>query len=332
MTEETPLRWYLLIHQIPPKPLYLRAKIRRRLARVGAIALKNSVYVLPADDERLEDLQWIAQEIVAGGGEAHVCRADFVDETAGARLVERFRAEREADFESLADELRPLAARLRRRRRPRDTETASALERGRKRFAEIAAADFFGAAGRAIVEDLLRDLESASAPAARRSERAAPRSPGATWVTRRGVHVDRIASAWLVRRFVDPDARFRFVDPKDPPRSGEVRFDMVGGDFSHEGDRCTFETLVSRLGIADPALVPIAEIVHDVDLKDGKFGRGEAAGIERLLHGILLTNPDDAERIDRGSTLFDGLYESFRRRQTPLPADTRDARKKGDRS
>ena len=134
---------------------------------------------------------------------------------------------------------------------------------------------------------------------------------GRVWVTRRGVKVDRIASAWLVRRFVDPGARFRFVDPEEPPRAGEIRFDMVGGDFTHQGDRCTFESLLARLAIHDPALAPIAEIVHDIDLKDGKYGRAEAAGVRSLIAGIAASSADDEQRLARGAALLDDLYSSF---------------------
>jgi hypothetical protein len=154
------------------------------------------------------------------------------------------------------------------------------------------------------------DAESRGARAAR-SELL-----GRTWVTRRGIHIDRIASAWFIRRFIDPKARFRFIDPKEPARPGELRFDMVGGNFSHEGDRCTFETLLARTGVANRALTEIAEIVHDIDLKDGKFGRPEAAGLEQLLIGLLLANPEDEARLERGFVLFDELYQSFRK-QSP---------------
>jgi hypothetical protein len=133
--------------------------------------------------------------------------------------------------------------------------------------------------------------------------------------------VDRIASAWLIRRFIDPKARFRFIDPKEPRRSGELRFDMVGGDFSHEGDRCTFETVLARIGPADRALTQIAEIVHDIDLKDSKFGRSEAAGVEQLLTGLVLANAGDDARLERGAVLFDELYQSFRRRLSVLPKE-----------
>ena len=139
---------------------------------------------------------------------------------------------------------------------------------------------------------------------------------GRTWVTRKGVHVDRIASAWLIRRFIDPEARFRFVPAKGyVPDTGELRFDMFEAEFTHEGDRCTFEVLLGRTGLSDPALSAIGEIVHDIDLKDEKFGREEAAGIRTLVAGICAPDREDDERIARGSAVFDDLYESFRKKR-----------------
>ena len=309
-----PSRWYLLIHQIPPEPLYLRAKIRQRLTRVGAVALKNSVYVLPLRDDCLEDFQWIAGETVAGGGEAHVCAAEFPDAAADEALRERFRRERNGDYEALAAELSD-PARGAAARSGTPAETASLVARARRRLDEIARLDFFGAPGRKAVEARLSELEETMrTPAAESPKSGTPaRSrPGSTWTTRPGVKVDRIASAWLIRRFLDPKAKFRFVDPAARAGRGEIRFDMVGGDFTHENGGCTFETLVARHGLKDPALTPVAEIVHDLDIKDEKFGRPETAGVGRILAGLLGTHASDESRIARGYELFDGLYESFR--------------------
>ena len=309
-------RWYVLIHQLPPEPLYLRAKIRQRLVRVGAVALKNAVYVLPRREDCLEDFQWIAQEAIAGTGEAFVCEARFLGETTEEGLVAQFRGEREADYEALTDE-----ARLWRREGGREVPSRSA--KARKRLQEIGQIDFFDAPGRRRAEKAVEELEAAS-----RQPGGRPRKPGSysgrTWVTRRGIHIDRIASAWVIRRFIDPKARFRFVDPKEAPRSGELRFDMVGGDFTHEGDRCTFETLVARTGLSDRGLTDIAEIVHDIDLKDEKFGRPEAPGIERMVTGLVLANAEDQARLERGRILFDELYQSFR---TKAPGVSKEVQK-----
>lgn len=310
-------RWYLLIHQLPPEPLYLRAKIRQRLARVGAVALKKSVYVLPRREECLEDLQWIAEEAVSGGGEAYVCEATFTDEATARMLVRRFREQRDLEYGEISGELRSLLSITRRKRRPADADATTRLADVRRRIEEVRRIDYFDADGRRSVDALLTSLEGRLAGAA--TARQGPREDlvGRTWVTRRGVQIDRIVSAWFVRRFIDPGARFRFADaPADRKRADEICFDAPGGDFTHEGDRCTFETLVHGTGAADPSLTAIAEIVHDVDIKDGKFGRPEAPGIERVLHGIVASCPEDSARLERGAALFDELYESFREGKT----------------
>jgi hypothetical protein len=139
---------------------------------------------------------------------------------------------------------------------------------------------------------------------------------GRVWVTRQGVQIDRIASAWLIRRFIDPAARFKFVPGRAySPRAGEVRFDMFEGEYTHEGDRCTFEVLLARAGLDDPALGAIGEIIHDIDLKDGKYGREETAGIRNVMAGIASSQRDDEQRLARGAAMLDDLYEYFRSRQ-----------------
>lgn len=307
---ETEIHWYLLIHQLPPEPLYLRAKIRQRLTRVGAVALKNAVYVLPRREECLEDFQWIAEEAVAGGGEAYVCEARFLEGKTEQALLDQFRAERDADYAALVEEIRDW-------KKEKDGELPPRAARARKLLEEIRKIDFFDAPRRGDAENRVADLEAASRRPPRLTGPGQSSLVGRIWVTRRSIHIDRIASAWLIRRFLDSRARFRFVDPKEPPRKGEVRFDMVGGDFSHEGDRCTFETLIARTGLTDRALMEVGEIVHDIDLKDEKFGRPEAPGIERLITGLALANPEDDARLERGLVLFDELYQSFRRK-SPL--------------
>ncbi|HEY7412876.1 MAG TPA: chromate resistance protein ChrB domain-containing protein [Vicinamibacteria bacterium] len=311
-------RWLVLIHQIPPHPGYLRVKVGRRLQDLGAVPVKNSVYVLPRSEGALEDFQWVRREILAGGGDASVCEARFVEGLSDHAVEALFNAAREAEYAALAREARALqAAAGRRRRRSTPAQAEAALRRLRKRLAEAAEIDFFGAPGREAVEGLLSSIESALRPPLPAPERPAPPAGevrGRTWVTRRGVHVDRIGSAWLIRRFIDPDARFRFVHGHEEAAPGELRFDMFEADFTHEGDQCTFEVLVRRFALADPALARMAEIVHDIDLKDGRFERPETAGLDHLIAGVAMRHKDDEARLRDGGVAFEALYEYFRRK------------------
>jgi hypothetical protein len=321
--------WLLLIHQIPPKPDYLRVKIGRRLHRIGSVAVKNSVYVLPDSGQALEDFQWVRAEITAGGGDASICRADFVDGLTNEQIELLFRGARDAEYAEIAEEARAIWGALRGRERSTGSRIRphDDLVRLRKRIAEIRRVDFFDAPGRVMAEEAVRAVASeVESPADTSASTPVLGQPGEyrerTWVTRSGVFVDRIASAWLIRRFIDRDARFKFVDgAKYRPRDGELRFDMFDGEFTHEGDQCTFEMLISRFALSDPALGAIAEIVHDIDLKDAKFEREETIGIERVLSGIAAAHADDDVRIERGGQLFDDLYALFSNSSLNLPRD-----------
>ena len=303
-------RWLLLIHQIPPKPDYFRVKVRRRLQRIGAVALKNSVYVLPETDEATEDFQWLRRAIADEGGEATLCTASLVDGITDWELESMFRAQSDAEYAEIAEVARVAE----------EDPSAADLRRLRRQLAEADNRDFFRAAGADAAHQSVQET-AAALERERRLEAASRKRPsettprGATWVTRKGLYVDRIASAWLIRRFIDPDARFKFVPAKGyEPERGELRFDMYEGEFTHQGDRCTFEVLVEEFTLGDAALRAIAEIVHDIDLKDDKFGRDEATGVVSMLSGIVFANSEDAARVDAGAGLLDGLYAAFARR------------------
>ncbi len=315
-------RWLLLIHRIPPKPAYFRVKIWRRLQGVGAVPVKNSVYVLPKSEQSLEDFQWVYQEITRSGGDAMICEARFVDGLTDEQVEQLFIAAREADYAALADEATQLASTLPpgpvHESRLRSNVETDVL-RLRRRLGEVEKLDFFQTERRAATAQAIDRLEARlrdpEVPAAARSvaERR-DQFVGRIWVTRRGIHVDRIASAWLIKRFIDADARFRFVPGKaHAPEAGELRFDMFDGEFTHDGDLCTFEVLVRDFALDDAALRTIAEIIHDIDLKDSKYGRPETAGFERMINGIALTQKEDEARLARGSALLDDLYEAFDR-------------------
>jgi hypothetical protein len=315
-TKSAPLRsssgWLLLVHQLPARPAYLRVKIWRQFRDSGAVALKNAVYLLPRTAECRAVFQRLLRQIEQSGGSGALCEARFADGLRDSEVKDLFNAARDADYQALAKDLRGQAGR---RRKSRDGDLKLKLEKARQRLAQIAKIDFFGANGRRGVEPLLSQLEhshivKAGGVAAGVSGALSAR----LWVTRQGVHVDRIASAWLIRRFLDPKAKFKFVAPKSYRHAvGELRFDMADAEFTHEGDKCSFEVLLEETRVSDAALAAIAEIVHNLDLKDGKFDRPEAAGIGHIIEGICESQSEDAARIARGSAMLDDLYARFRR-------------------
>lgn len=316
-----PVEWLLFIHQLPAKPAYLRVKIWRRLQALGAVAVKNSVYALPSGERPQEDFAWLLKEVVEGGGEGMICEARLVDGLSDDDLRQLFNSAREIEYDTVAKAARALAHSLDGQlEQSARTEAKARLKRLKGDVARIFEIDFFGANGReaaagllqAIERQLGEQVELTSNSAAADSEHALPQ--GRVWVTRQGVFVDRIASAWLIRRFIDPAARFKFVPAKGyAPGAGEVRFDMFEAEFTHEGDRCTFEVLLARSGLNDPALAAISQIVHDIDMRDGKFGREETGGIASLIKGVAVGDTDDERRLARGAAVFEDLYAYFRK-------------------
>jgi hypothetical protein len=315
--------WLVLIHQLPPQPAYFRVKIWRRLQAMGAVAVKGAVYALPSGEQTQEGFCWLVQEIIAGGGEAALCEARFIDGLSDQQVRDLFDAARDADYDALAREAGALADELA-AQPERRADGLRQLARLRRQLTQIAAIDFFGASGRQAAEAALAALAELLAGPAREGgpeenmaggERLRELH-GRTWVTRQGVHVDRIASAWLVRRFIDPEASFKFVPSKGyVPEPGEVRFDMFEAEFTHVGDRCTFEVLLERARLDDLALQAIGEIVHDIDLRDAKFGREETPGIAGLIAGIVLAHPGDEQRLMRGAAVLDDLYHYLRKKK-----------------
>ena len=305
-----PPRWLVFLHRLPPRPAYLRVKVRRRLQSIGVLPLKNSVYVLPASPDGREDLEWLRREILAEGGEATIVSGQFVAGVRDQELESRFRAQRKLAYRAVTRAARRLGA----------TPSPHDIEALRHRFDHIASRDPEDSPEKESFVKTLRKLEGRRRP--RRTAgapRPAPSPPlprrirRGTWITRQDVFIDRIASAWLIARFIDPAARFRFVSPTGyRPTKGEIRFDMFEGEFTHDGDRCTFETLVERFRLREPALQTIGEIVHDIDCKDQKFGRVEAGVIQTVFEGIALAHPKDDARLAAGRTVLDGLYERYR--------------------
>jgi hypothetical protein len=301
-------RWLLLLHQIPPKPPYFRAKVMRRLVQVGALPVKNSAYLLPDREDTLEDFEWICQEIAKERGGAWLYRAETIVGMSSDQIEEAFRAMRAPEYEELVQ-----IAQAALDQQPFVPDDASAAHRRiAKSYEQLRSIDFFKCPARTQLEELMNELQQRAHPIP--EIRSGLMRDGRVWVTRKGVKVDRIGSAWLVRRFINPQAAFRFVNPESYSHSeGENRFDMFEGEYTHQGDLCTFEVLVAAadLGERHPALRPMAEIIHDIDLKDQRFQRPETAGVAGLIKGLCLQHSEDEVRLERGAMIFDNLYESF---------------------
>lgn len=282
-----------------------RVAVWRRLQKIGAVSPTGSLYLLPAGAESQEAFDWLAQEITEAGGEALVLPIDRLDPDSEGRLMEAFRTARDEDYRKIVSE----AAEAERAGRD---GLGDRLEKLRRRFAEIARIDFFGAPEKVAATAALARLEALLDPGEPSREAPAAdleRYRGRRWVTRPRPHVDRLACAWLIRRFVDPQAEIRYADKAG---EGELSFDMKGAHFGHRGGRCTFETMLAAFGLEnDPALVALAAIVHEIDLPGGTATRPEAAGIDAVLRGWAAAGWTDAELERHGIALFEGLYRAF---------------------
>lgn len=322
------VEWILLIHQLPPSPTGLRVRVWRKLQRLGAVAVKNSVYALPHNDKTQEDFQWLKQEVEAAGGEAIVLRAAAVDGATNAELVSTFQRARNDEYADIEQKLAHLASSVRSRARaePSFIRSVSAgdgeLERLHRELERIMAIDFFPSRSRQSAVAAYERCRHAVAVPERESRTPAAASSGAAldraafqgkrWVTRKGVYIDRLATIWLIKRFIDRRPRFSFVTEGEPVTDGHA-FDMLGAELSHHDEDCTFETFIKRFGLkSDRALVGLGEIVHDIDLKDSKFSRTEAAGLAAIIGGLTEGAGDDRKRVAKCLPVFDGLYFALR--------------------
>ncbi|WP_168204109.1 chromate resistance protein ChrB domain-containing protein [Aliikangiella coralliicola] len=319
--EEMLRSWLVLIHHFPQEPGSLRVKIWRRLQSIGAVAIKNSMYVLPLNEECREDFEWILRELTSSNAEGAILESRFVDGLNDQQIIAIFDEARNQDYSKISEEMAEFKKSL-----PSELlddgaqlkDAKNRLARFRKRLIEIEKIDFFGADKREPVKKLYRELTNYVNKVSEKPEAGTEIMQAFNiedyqskiWVTRTNVHVDRIASAWLIRRWIDADATFKFTsDKKYSPKAQEIRFDMYEAEFTHEGDKCTFEVLIERLKLHDSALQRIGEIVHDIDLKEDKYGHEETTGIAYLLSGIAAGIDDDELRIKRGEAMFDDLYQ-----------------------
>jgi len=320
MTKKNSPKWLLLIHQIPPRPNAFRVKIWRRLQQVGAVAIKQSVYAMPFSAEYLEDLTWILKEITTGGGEGSVLEVRFLQGLSNEQIKILFLNARKPDYEQiiqeatlLLDEWSKIAPEI---PRVKGQVQVAKLQR---RLDQIKKIDFFGTLLQETANSLITELFAFLS--GRRQVPVAVKIQLDTlnkkiWVTRKNIFVDRIACAWLIQRFVDNKAVFKFIDPGEyAPKPGEICFDMFQGRFTHRGDLCTFEVMIRDLEVGGIALTTLAQVVHDIDLKEMKYGHPETNGFNALLAGLAVPGTSDDQRMDGGFQLFDNLYTYFQNKK-----------------
>lgn len=306
VSQDSGAPWLLLIFSLPAKRASERVQVWRKLKRHGALPLRSSGYVLPNNAINQERFEWLAAAIRKYKGEASVVQVHAIDDLPSEALVQRFVEARSRDYEALIRELQKI--------RPTAATSSSKVARLRNRFQEIATIDFFTSPLRGRVETLFDRLDSPNRLSGEKTlpSRIEKEFLDRTWMTRPRPGIDRVSSAWLIRRFVDPKGKFLFSsDPRQHPEA--IPFDMFqqAGGFGHRGEDCTFETLRKEFRIRDRRVTTIAQIIHDADLSDGKFGRVEGVGLDLVLIGWAQQGVSDEELLRRGMELIAGLYDSL---------------------
>lgn len=314
MTPETPQQWLLLIHQIPPKPDALRVKIWRWLQQIGAVAIKQSVYALPRSAASLEDFSWILKEITDGGGDGSILESRFIQGLNDTQIIRLFENARKTDYEKIITQANTLLAMESLDEKDTCDIEPIKISKLQKKLKEIIAIDFFNTPERGTAELLINEVLSArKKPVSDIPADNLAAYKDKTWITRSQIFIDRMACGWFIRRFIDENARFKYVtEPHYTPLKDEIRFDMVDAEFTHQGDLCSFEVMMDRFHVKNKAVSILAEMVHDIDLKEHRYGHNETEGFKALLTGLSKTLKTDDQRMSQGMQIFDNLYAYFR--------------------
>jgi hypothetical protein len=331
MEDSGQLKWLLFFYSIPATPVKNRVKIWRKLVKTGAVQLKGGVYILPYSEEHHEALQWMLAELPGLDGEGLLVRTDSIEPLRHEEIITLFNEQRRPQYQEIARKIDDYSSRISNLRKGgRDRKSTSLFRQYEKihnEFQAVQQRDFFqsdlGQDLAAQLGALRKQLEELTAVEKGHKGGAATDLPGGrtindfsglTWLTRRRPFVDRMASAWLIRRFIDSKATFAFKDESDlqnPRGIQEVSYDVRNGDFTHVDDLCTFEFLIRAFGLDGKGLSHLAGIVHDIDIKDGKFAAPEAHVIEMIIKGIRNRALSDSETLKQGMAIFEALYLSI---------------------
>ncbi len=324
MPKTKPQEWLLIFYSVPSNPVSNRMKIWRKLAKAGAVQLKGAVYILPATEEHEEFLQWLLGEVKSMGGDGAFAKSAEIRTVTGGDIRELFLRQAEEGYRGLEKILDALERKIQSFRKGAQGDESGKLAdmvgKLGKELDELRKRDFFSSPSGLVMRKRMQTLESGlrkmdkttvETPKAIKPKRA-EEYRGRVWATRKKPFIDRMASAWLIKRFIDPKATFTFIEESESssPDKKAVTFDMRGATFTHVGELCTFEVLVKAFGIRDKTVKKIAELVHDLDVKDDKYEKPETAGVEEILTGIRKTAKNDADALDRGMAVFEMLYQS----------------------
>jgi len=324
MSKTKPREWLLIFYSVPSHPVSNRMMIWRKLAKAGAVQLKGAVYILPSTEEHEEFLQWLMGEVKSMGGDGAFVRTAEIRTMTDADIRRLFTTQTDQEYGRLEKTLDVLERKIQSLRKGTKSDEGKSLAaqvaKLSKEFEGVATRDFFDSSTGQVMKKRIQVLEEGLRDARKKAPEEAASVvvrrvqdyQGKIWATRKNPFIDRMASAWLIKRFIDPKASFVFIDERDIASlvKTTVAFDMRGAAFTHVGDLCTFEVLMKSFGIKDKAIKKIAEIVHDLDVRDDKYGKPETSGVEDILAGIRKTAKNDADGLERGVAVFEMLYAS----------------------
>ncbi|MBI5203577.1 MAG: chromate resistance protein [Nitrospirae bacterium] len=317
--------WLLFFYSVPSKPVSNRMKVWRRLAKAGAIQFKGAVYILPYSEEHNELFQWLVSEVISMKGDAAFVKVENIETMKNNEIISLFNQQRENDYGSLMKKVEELERKVSSVRKGGGTQNNKKLmdqmARIGKEFEGTRAVDFFSSKAGENLKKNIKALEAglkgisgtgAKGQKITLAQKRVEDYQGRTWATRKRPFIDRMASAWLIKKFIDSRAVFKFMDEKELAALPKeiATFDVSGGEFTHVADMCTFEVIVKSFGLKDKTLKKIAEIVHELDIKDEKYKNPEALGIEEILTGMRKTSKNDAELLEKGINVFEMLYVS----------------------
>ncbi|NOY89021.1 MAG: chromate resistance protein [FCB group bacterium] len=319
------VEWLVFFYSIPSQPTRNRVRFWRKMSKAGFISFRGSVYILPYSLDNFELCQWLTSEIVNSNGEAAFIKTGSIEGVSQKELVSLFKSKRKADYLQVERCLELLETKIQSENislmQTKNAKLISQIDKLLSELEEIKRIDFFPSplaktlndramALRTKIGNFEKGVHDVPQPLIKlRNQREYQKK---IWLTRSRPFVDRIASAWLISRFIDRQAKFRFIKRQSVANVDRkyISFDIDGGDFSHVDDLCTFEVLLRSFRLPRKALRKIAEIVHELDLRDGKFRVPEADGLYEVIVGIRKSGSDDHGCLEKGMLVFDMLYSA----------------------